>query len=180
MGLYRCSRSLLVFFLFAPLLVTACGTSTKAKVPSKNVSCRAKQLQASMSLLGATQSLVGGVTVINISDSRCVLTGRPTIVIRSQKGDPIATASIAAEPLWAQRNFPEPKGWPTVAIAPGKKAQARLELSNWCGQSREPVKLAVTLPGRHGTLLVPAKIDVACIAKKSPPRLAVSPFEPVG
>jgi len=169
MGLYRCSRSLLALLLFAPLLVTACGTSTKAKVPGKNVSCRAEQLQASMSLLGATQSLVG-----------CVLTGRPTIVIRSQKGDPIATASIAAEPLWAQRNSPEPKGWPTVAIAPGKKAQARLELSNWCGQSREPVKLALTLPGRHGTLLVPAKIDVACIAKKSPPRLAVSPFEPVG
>jgi hypothetical protein len=99
--------------------------------PPLAAACSASQLQASLSLQGATMSLVGPISIVNRSSRPCSLLGRPKLSFEN------------ATSKWQERNFrvpgvmrfdplAPPRG-SLRALAPGEHVFVQLWWSNWCG-----------------------------------------------
>jgi uncharacterized protein DUF4232 len=115
--------------------------------------CTASQLRASLSLQGATQSLVGPITLVNRSSRPCSLLGRPRLSFAdatSKWRETRLSDSVGGsyDPLAPPRRS-------LRALAPGEHVSVMLWWSNWCGRgarpggnlSRSPAAIVLTPPG---------------------------------
>ena len=91
---------------------------------------------------GATGSLAGGASVINISDTPCRVGGKPAVELLDSSGSVIAAGSEAT-----------PGSADSVALPSGGTAVAALVWDNWCGPAPHyPLSLRITLPQVGGQL----------------------------
>ena len=88
---------------------------------------------------GATGSLAGGITVINLSTDTCRVAGRPFLRLLARNGERVAQSG-------------DPEDGDPVALLPGGVASATIVWSNWCGELPPigPLSLDVRLPGILG------------------------------
>lgn len=86
--------------------------------------CRASQLNATAGWQGATQSMLGGMTLTNTSNAVCSLpTGQPILRMKWQ-GRTLALA---------ERRFAPPPGQRVRILEPGAEATIFLQWWNYCG-----------------------------------------------
>ncbi|HUJ56039.1 MAG TPA: DUF4232 domain-containing protein [Gaiellaceae bacterium] len=117
--------------------------------------CTASQLRASLSLQGATMSLVGPISIVNRSSQRCSLLGRPKLSFanatskwRETRWLPTGSSPIPFDPLAPPRGS-------LRALAPGEHVSVMLWWSNWCGRgaksggslTQSPSAIVLTPPG---------------------------------
>ena len=92
---------------------------------------------------GATGSMAGGASVINLSSNPCTVAGKPAIELLDSRGAGIATGS-------------PPEGSPTsplVVLQPGGTAGVIVVWSNWCGNTpSRPLSIRLTMPADAGRL----------------------------
>lgn len=98
--------------------------------------CTASQLDATLFLQGATQSLVGPISIVNRSSRPCSLLGRPKL------------SFAGATSQWQETNFHVPGAMPfdplapprgsLRALAPREHVSVMLWWSNWCGTGAKP------------------------------------------
>jgi Domain of unknown function (DUF4232) len=121
--------------------------------------CTASQLHASVSLQGATQSLVGPISIVNRSSRPCSLLGRPRLSFAD------------ATSKWQETRLSQAVGAPydplapphrsLRALAPGEHVSVMLWWSNWCGvgariggsMTRPPAAIVLTPPGGGQVML---------------------------
>lgn len=108
--------------------------------------CRASQLSATVGFQGATQTLVGGADVKNVSDRPCSLPGKWPRVRITAEGKRLAV--VQRRPP-GYRRFPEK---PARVLVPGKTATVEMQWANWCGGPHAPVS-------QGGIPLAPLKTD---------------------
>jgi hypothetical protein len=92
---------------------------------------------------GATGSLAGGASVVNLTSSTCTIGGKPVIELLDGRGTVIAHGGDT-------KNAP---GAELVVVSPGGVASVVTVWSNWCGSPpRRPLRLRLSLPGSAGEL----------------------------
>ncbi|HEX3266130.1 MAG TPA: DUF4232 domain-containing protein [Candidatus Limnocylindrales bacterium] len=108
--------------------------------PTTLEQCTAQQLKVlAGGWGGATGSMAGGTSLINVSPDPCRVDGKPALELRDKSGKVIATGPGASP------------GAP-VALAPGGVAGAIVVWSNWCGDAPpRPLSLRVSLRDVKGT-----------------------------
>jgi len=111
--------------------------------------CTAGQLRAVGTLEGAAGSRIGSITLTNLSNNTCTLTGTPTIRLLDGDLHPITSGvTFGTSPAdWQANALAEPSGWPVVTLAPFKAAMIRIDWSNWCPQGRSAPMWQVVIPG---------------------------------
>jgi len=135
-------------------------------------------LRASVLLQGATGSLLGGVNLRNAGGTACTLRGRPLVQLRDANGVRLNARQHPVPPLWQQLGQRKPRGWPTVRLAPGGKAQVFVQLRNWCVVPAKPVFFHIYLPGAGERVIAPARITLSCNVPQEPVDLSIGPVEP--
>ncbi|MEA2551711.1 MAG: hypothetical protein QOE25_1480, partial [Actinomycetota bacterium] len=99
------------------------GSSPPPTTSFSNAACSAGELRATASLQGAAGSVVGSITLTNVSSRTCTLTGQPTIALTSSTGTVVTVSQVATLPQWRVDGAKEPKGWPVVDLHPGGAAE---------------------------------------------------------
>lgn len=98
--------------------------------------CTASQLHATLSLQGATQTLVGGVLLSNRSRQPCSLLGRPKLSFAG------ATSRWRLTAWTGSTNLPHdplaPPAGSLRALVHGRDVQIGISWSNWCGRGSRP------------------------------------------
>jgi hypothetical protein len=95
--------------------------------------CRASQLAATIGFQGATQTLVGGAEVKNISDHACSLPlGWPQVTLTSSG----KALSVVQRRPTSSVGSSEPVA---RVLAPGGRAGVEMQWANWCGSPHQPV-----------------------------------------
>lgn len=107
--------------------------------------CTASNLKAVGGREGAAQSAVGEIILENAGKFSCRLAGVPGIYLETTRGARILHITY---------------GKPSTPIRPlvvksRKEARLLTGWSNWCGGALGPLDLAVTLPQKSGSLVVP-------------------------
>ena len=109
--------------------------------PLSVAACKVDQLaMAAGGWSGATGSMAGGVTLVNVSSETCRVSGRPSLELEDKSGHAIAegVAATADQP---------------VAIVPGGVANVIAVWSNWCGDPpARPLSVTLSVAGTKGTL----------------------------
>ena len=90
--------------------------------------CTPAALSATLFGEGATQSLLGEVTITNHARVACALAGRPAITVAG--GSPHGRLRQAA--LATAQMFPGTRFAHTVVLDAGRSASVRFQWSNWC------------------------------------------------
>jgi hypothetical protein len=161
-----------------PAIVVACCAlcgMAAGTAPSSTTlpHCRAAQLRLSGHLQGATQSLLGTLTVSNRTARACALAvapSRATVVIGTQVL-PALTVRMG--------NALAPPGAPARRLPARGKVVVGIQWRNWCGAPRGNVHLAIALTvyrtetRRVGVGLVRTPV---CVDHKFSSRVAVSRF----
>ena len=129
-------RSLLAASAVVPFLPLAPSKPALAGVPA----CTPNQLRASVSLQGATGSLLGGFALRNVGSRACVLLTPLRLSLRDPSG--------RALPLGRQ-SPDSPLGARQLRLDPGQAGAAELQLGNACDPSSK-AHLWVVLPRRAG------------------------------
>jgi hypothetical protein len=150
--------------------------------------CVPAKLSATFGGQGATQSLLGGVTVTNHGRGTCRLTGRPTIAMHD--GSPREGLNERAMNTTAL--FPGEPFHATLLLDAGHSASARFQWFNWCNprsstrttstavEGRRPSQVLVTIAaGTHGIVAtveggLQALYLPVCFAPHQPSTLYVS------
>jgi hypothetical protein len=135
--------------------------------------CQASQLRLAGSLQGATQSLLGSLTLLNRTDRACALPALPRRVSLQigRKVLPSVTVPIARG-LW-------PPGARTRLLPARAGVNVAIQWRNWCGTPRGNVHLKVGLTiyrspiRRIGVGLVRTPV---CVARRASSRVGVSGF----
>jgi len=92
---------------------------------------------------GATGSMAGGASVLNLSSNPCTVAGKPAIELLDGHGTGIATGS-------APEVSPTS---PLVVLQPGSGAGVIVVWSNWCGDApSRPLNIRLTMPADGGQL----------------------------
>src|SRR6476661_3288491 len=92
---------------------------------------------------GATGSLAGGASIVNVSSTTCTVGGKPAIQLLDDRGTVIARDGTAKSASGA-----------VVVLAPGGVATVITVWGNWCGGvPGRPLRLRVSLPGVGGDLI---------------------------
>jgi len=122
--------------------------------------CRAPQLSASVGFQGATQTLVGGATVTNVSGRSCSLpTTWPRVRIRSNgKRLPVVERRPAES-----RRFSEK---PARVLAPGAVAVLEMQWADWCGRRSLPNERFVIHLGPELTITARTVAAPPCFAPR--------------
>jgi hypothetical protein len=109
--------------------------------------CRAAQLSASAFWQGATGSMPGGATIVNASDSSCMLpAGRPAIHFRWHG------KTLPVEQRILRSDF---AGKRAHVLAPHERAVVWMQWFEWCGLPRETTLIRPILSLRfHGGLTI--------------------------
>jgi hypothetical protein len=135
--------------------------------------CRASQLRLSGRLQGATQSLLGTLTVVNETDHACALPLRPSrvaLVIGTQLL-PALTVPMSAGA--------SPPGLPTRRLTAHERVLVGVQWRNWCGAPRGRVRLRVGLTvysAETRRVSVGLVRTPQCVSNKYSSRVAVSRF----
>jgi hypothetical protein len=135
--------------------------------------CRASQLRLSGRLHGATQSLLGTLTVANATDHACALPVRPSrvaLVIGPQLL-PALTVRMSASA--------SPPGSPTRRLSARGRVFVGIQWRNWCGAPRGNVRLRLGLTVWSSETRRPSVGIVRtpqCVDNKYSSRVAVSRF----
>jgi len=127
---------------------------------------------------GATGSMAGGATLINVSPEPCRLAGKPGVALFAKRGGPIATGGSGE---------PTPSG-DAVELSEGDVAWVITDWSNWCGDPpARPLTLRLSLPGGAGDLDAPVREDgnsrniPRCDVRDAPSTIGVpTPFALLG
>jgi hypothetical protein len=107
--------------------------------------CTAPAVSASFGGQGATQSLLGWVTVTNHARAACRLSGRPAIAMRG--GSPhelLRERAIGTAVMWPGQRFSA-----TIVLAPGRSASVLFQWFNWCNPKAEAPPTGTAAGGRR-------------------------------
>jgi hypothetical protein len=108
---------------------------------------------------GATGSLAGVASVLNLTPASCTVRGKPDVELLDDRG--IAIAHAAGDPA---------SGSDLVVLPPGGIARVTIVWGNWCGDPpARPLQVRVSLPTGRETLLA-AVDDTASGSAAAPPR----------
>jgi hypothetical protein len=128
--------------------------------------CAPAQLSATFGGQGATQTLLGGVTITNHGRAGCRLIGRPTITMRG--GSP--HEQLEEHAMNTAALFPGEHFSTTVLLNPGRSASVRIQWSNWCN----PTARANPTSGAPAEGRRPTQILIAVAANTRAIRATVS------
>jgi hypothetical protein len=136
-------------------------------------SCGPGQLTVTGSLQGATQSLLGTVTVANYTARACALPAAPSKVSLRVGTKVLGTVTVR------MRKAMEPPGVAVRSVAAHQRVLVGIQWRNWCGKPTGKVRLSIEL--RIYSALprtAPHKSRTpACLSHKDPSRVAVSRFK---
>lgn len=120
----------------APLLATPAPTEATSPTvdPGSARACQSGQLAlVAGGWGGATGSMAGGATVLNVSSDVCLVSGTPALELRDATGKVIADGEAAAP-------------GDTVVLAPGAVANVTTVWRNWCKEPpSRPLSIRVSL-----------------------------------
>jgi hypothetical protein len=159
--------------LIAACCALAAAVAGAASSSSALRHCRASQLRLSGHLQGATQSLLGTLTVVNETDHACALPVRPrrvTLVIGPQLLPALTVRMSASQ---------SPPGLPTRRLLARERVVVGIQWRNWCGAPRGKVRLRVGLTVWSSETRRPSVGIVRtpqCVDNKYSSRVAVSRF----
>ncbi len=150
-----------LFMLMAPATVLAFRADPQAYLAAsaaigKDRTCSARQLTATAHWGGATEALVGEVTLKNRSNSECRLHGYPYVQILERHLRVVPTVLLRG-PRDTQTAVPK---LPLLdrerdMVRPGHVAYFYTNWGEWCGgRIARPAYLRVRLPGNAGTVRV--------------------------
>jgi hypothetical protein len=134
--------------------------------------CGTSDLQTSSSSNDAGGSIVFGVTLVNTSESPCILAGPPPVTL-SGNGKPLKIEYLQAdtEPLAS----PAPAA---LRIAPGESAIAILVWENYCGETLADgltIHLGLTID-QSLEIQADRAVIPPCEAKNKPSTLTIYPY----
>jgi hypothetical protein len=135
-------------------------------------SCASGQLTLAGGLQGATQSLLGTLTLVNRRDQACALPVAPSRVVLR-----IGKRVLRVKTARMSRTM-EPPGLPTRRLGGHQGVSVGIQWRNWCGVPRGRVRLSIGLrlyPASPRTTPSPVRTPV-CKARKSSSRVTVSRF----
>jgi hypothetical protein len=124
-------------------------------IPPDSPTCRAQDLLGAYSgAQGATQSIVGGVNLTNISALPCFLQVWPQAVLVDQLGHPLDVQYSYTSPY----DLPFDKN-AMLGLPPGRTAWFSLQWGNWCLPAvNAGVSVRLTLAQNGGTLTTPTDL----------------------
>jgi Protein of unknown function (DUF4232) len=159
------------------LIVACCslgaGTAGAASSSSKLAHCRPGQLTLAGSLQGATQSLLGTLTVTNHSGTACALPGWPSRVALRVGKQVLPALTVHMSP------GVEPPGPARRKLPAHAGVFVGIQWRNWCGRPRGDVHLSISL----AIYLAAPRVGVGavqtpvCVNHKYSSRVAVSRFK---
>jgi Protein of unknown function (DUF4232) len=117
----------------------ACVLATTAGGTSALANCSARQLRLSGGLSGATQSLLGTLTLTNRSGRACTLPARPRPVSIYMTGQLLPTLTVR------MRASAAPPGIPTRTLPAHGHDAVGVQWRNWCGAPRGRVRATLVL-----------------------------------
>ena len=140
------SAGLVALVVVVGSMVVAAPGSAAAVAP-----CAASAAAASFGGQGATQSLVGAVTVTNHGRTACRLSGRPVIAMRG--GSPhevLRERALNTALMWPGERISA-----TILLSPGRSASAMFQWFNWCDpQAHAPPTSSAAGGSRPSQVLV--------------------------
>jgi hypothetical protein len=159
------------------LIAACCGlgagaagaaTSSPALAP-----CVPGQLKLTGSLQGATQSLLGTLTVTNRLGRACAVPVAPSRVSLRIGTQVLPTLTVRMS------NTMEPPGLPTRKVAAHGHVFVGVQWRNWCGAPRGNVRMSIALTIYSAApRTVPRRTQTPiCVDRKHSSRVAVSRFE---
>jgi hypothetical protein len=133
---------------FVPTVAPPASVPTEPPGPTDDPSTVAGCTAGELALVaggwsGATGSMGGGATVVNVSPATCAVGGQPALDLRDNAGAVIATGEAAVS-------------GPPVILNPGGVANLITVWRNWCHDPPvTPLSLGMTLPDKGPTLHAP-------------------------
>jgi hypothetical protein len=159
--------------IIAACCALAAGAAASASSSTSLAHCRPGQLKLTGTLQGATQSLLGTLTLTNQSGKACGLPAWPSRVALR-----IGTQVLPALTVHMSQKL-EPPGLPTRKLPAHERVSVGIQWRNWCGVPRGRVHLTVSLAiysaaprTKVGVVRTPV-----CVDHKYSSRVAVSRFK---
>jgi hypothetical protein len=153
-------------------VASAASVSTIAAVASGNtatVNCTSRQLRLRGHLSGATQSLLGALTLANRSGRACALPPAPRRASLIIGGHLLPTLTVLLKT----------PGVPTRTLPAHGAVGVRMQWRNWCGALRGEVRAALVMtiyPGVMPRLALGTVTTPPCADAKYSSTVAVSQF----
>jgi hypothetical protein len=158
------------------VIVACCAlgaaTTSAASAPTL-AHCRAGQLRLTGSLQGATQSLLGTLTVANQSGRACALPVAPARVTLRTGSKILRTATVR------MARAMEPLGLPARKVSAHDHVFVGVQWRNWCGSPRGRVRLSVGLTIYSAVVRTTRRRvrTPVCVDRKHASKVAVSRFK---
>lgn len=151
----------------------AVGTAGAASSSSTAARCRPGQLAVTGSLQGATQSLLGTLTVANTTGRACALPVAPSRALLRVGTKLLATVTVRMSKAM------EPLGLPVRKVGPHQRVFVGIQWRNWCGSPKGNVRLSVGLKIFAASPRVAAHKSrtPVCVDRKHASTVAVSRFK---
>jgi hypothetical protein len=155
------------------LCAFAVGTAGAASSSSTPARCRPGQLALTGSLQGATQSLLGTLTLSNTAGRACSLPVAPSRVFLRVGTKVLSTVTVRMSKAM------EPLGLPVRQVPPHQRVFVGIQWRNWCGKPTGKIRLSIALKIFTGSpRTAPHKTRTpACASRKIASRVAVSRFK---
>jgi hypothetical protein len=135
--------------------------------------CRASQLRASDEFQGATQSLLGGISLRNRSHRACTLSGHARVRAADARGRAIPLVVDAATPRF-EFGTP-PRNWPYVTLAPGRTAGFDAQWWNACTRGGRVFRIGLRRGG--GDVVLRSRFGGGtCVDPTRPESITIGPF----
>ncbi len=167
--------------------MTAQPTETPVPtIPPDSPFCQPADLKTSFASQGATQNILLGAGLTNISNAPCFLQAWPQVVLLNQEGKPLDVVyhyfeSGPAEAATAAAEQARDSTTAKVGIWPGWSAWLNLIWSNWCGAAVSGgAVIRLTLGDNAGRIDIPTDIGSggACNASGFPSDVGIGKFDP--
>jgi hypothetical protein len=165
---------------YVPFVVVAAAVAAVALAPLAQgtqalTNCTARQLRLSGHLSGATQSLLGTLTLSNKSGRACALPVAPRRVSLIIGRQVLPTLTVR------MRGSATPPGFPTRTLRARGQVTVGVRWRNWCGAPRGRVRVRATLVLTIYAAVTPrlplgTVTTPPCAAAKYSSTVAVSPF----
>lgn len=159
----------------AAAMVLATLLASVAYAAPNPAPCTAANLNASTSLQGATQSIVGPIVFTNTSATACTVQGIPGVQLQDKNGAALAVTQI-------NQTNPPPA---LVTLQPGQQATVNIFWTNFCAADTHPghYSAKVTIPGDSALTAVLQDVSNTptppppCQASSEPSTLTVGSFQ---
>jgi hypothetical protein len=129
--------------------------------------CAATHLESSVSLQGATGSMLGGFALRNTGDHACVLHAPLRLVLLDPAGGPLPLSGDAVD---------ADLGYRALRLDPGRAGVVTLRLSNACDSS-STAHLWVVLPGAADRVDLGIGAEGRCDSPAAPPAYDLGPLD---